>query len=234
MGSDNLFHLKKRGQLKRQSSRLKEYKNSILIICEGEQTEPNYFQSFPVSNIRVKTIGTGRNTTSLVAEAVRKWKEFAHDGKFFERLWCVFDRDDFPLQLYNKAFEDIVKETRKLNRKYKKNVKREIEICIAYSNEAFELWYLLHYDYIDSTITRSEYKRMLSQRMGKEYQKNDLEIYHLLDDLSKRTNNQKGQNFANSNAERLREGYNLTDRHNHCPSTNVDALVLQLNENLKK
>ena len=163
MGSDNFYHLKKRSQLKRKSKKTKEYRNSILIICEGEKTEPNYFQSFPISNIKVKTIGTGRNTESLVDEAIKKWIEFSKEDEFYERLWCVFDRDRFSQNSYDSAFKKVNDEEKRLNRRYKRKAGRKINISIAYSNEAFELWYLLHFDYIDSALSRSEYKRMLTE-----------------------------------------------------------------------
>lgn len=62
MGTDNVYHNKRKGSLARKSKKIKKYKNSILIVCEGEQTEPNYFRSFWISNIKVKTIGIGKNT----------------------------------------------------------------------------------------------------------------------------------------------------------------------------
>lgn len=197
MGSDDLFHIKK-GKLTR-LKKDKEYKDSILIVCEGEKTEPKYFQSFPITNIRVKTIGTGRNTESLVKEAIRNWEEFAAQREYYEKIWCVFDRDSFSQETYDKAFSLVEKEQIRINRRFKK-VGRKIAVTIAYSNEAFELWYLLHYDYIDSAISRSEYERMLSERMGKKYKKNDPTIYRLLENLSQETNGQKGQKFAIKNA----------------------------------
>jgi RloB-like protein len=233
MGSDNFYHLKKRRQLKRKSRKTREYRNSILIICEGEETEPNYFQNFPVSNIKVKTIGTGRNTESLVDEAIKKWIEFSEEDEFYERLWCIFDRDSFSQNSYDSAFKKANDEEKRLNRRFKRRAGRRINISIAYSNQAFELWYLLHFDYIDSALSRSEYKRMLTGRMEKKYEKNDPSMYQFFEILSKKTNCQKGQKFAIANAKKLRKGLNKELRHNHCPSTTVDKLVEELNKYLK-
>lgn len=52
MGTDNIYHQKKQSKLVRKHRQDREYKNSILIICEGEKTEPNYFKSFQISNIK--------------------------------------------------------------------------------------------------------------------------------------------------------------------------------------
>ena len=233
MGSDNFYHFKKRSQLKRKSKKTKEYRNSILIICEGEKTEPNYFQNFPVSNIKVKTIGTGRNTESLVDAAIKKWIEFSKEDEFYERLWCVFDRDSFSQNSYDSAFKKANDEEKRLNRRYRRKAGRKINISIAYSNEAFELWYLLHFDYIDSALSRSEYKRMLTERMKKKYKKNDPSMYQFFENLSKETNCKKGQSFAINNAKKLRESTTDGQKSNHNPSTKVDLLVEELNKYLK-
>ncbi len=224
---------KKKGKPKRASKPSKEYRNSILIICEGEKTEPNYFKGFPVSNIKVKTIGLGQNTLSLVESAVQLWKDLFKEGKCFEKLWCVLDRDSFPLRNYNQAFQTITTEEQRLNRRYRKQVKRDIELSIAYSNEAFELWYILHFDYITSGISRSEYERMLTDRMGKEYKKNDPNMYNFLEKLSSETNFQKGQAVAIRNAKSLRKSTQVANIHNNNPSTSVDELVEELNKYLK-
>lgn len=230
--SDQIF-FKKKGKPKRAFRPSKEYKNSILIVCEGGKTEPNYFEGFPIANIKVKAIGTGKNTISLVESAIKIWKEFLGEGKCFERLWCVFDRDSFPLANYNQAFEAVKSEASKLNKRYKGMVKRKIEISIAYSNEAFELWYLLHFNYITAGISRTEYERMLTDRMGKKYKKNDPNIYSYLENLAKETDGQKGQAFAIKNAKKIRERIQDNNKHNHNPSTSVDELVQELNKYLK-
>ena len=234
MGSEDLFWLKKRKKLKRESKLLREYKNSILIVCEGEKTEPNYFKSFPISGVKVEIIGKGMNTISLVNDAVLEWEKNAQEEKYFEKLWCVFDRDDFPKENYNQAFESVYSEEIKLNRRYRKKTGRKISIRIAYSNEAFELWYLLHYDHHTSSINRSSYKKMLSDRMKKKYLKKDPNIYDFLIKLSQDTKDRQGQSFAIKNAQKLRDLIKNCYPHNHNPSTSVDLLVLELNQFLKK
>lgn len=68
----------------------------------------------------------------------------------FDIVWCVFDRDNFPAQNFNNAFE----------------IARHNDINIAYSNEAFELWYFLHFDYCDSAMSRDQYQEKLSDLLG--------------------------------------------------------------------
>ncbi|MCL2215111.1 MAG: RloB family protein, partial [Treponema sp.] len=48
------------------------------------------------------------------------------------------------------------------------------------SIEAFELWYMLHFNFYDSALSRKQYKEKLSQLLEKTYQKNDDGMYKLL------------------------------------------------------
>lgn len=100
-------------------------KPSILIVCEGENTEPSYFNQFKVTSATVQSVGTGYNTISLVKKA----KEIAGSDKF-DQVWCVFDKDAFNDHDFNRAI--------KLAEKYGYDV--------AYSNQAFEYWLILHLD----------------------------------------------------------------------------------------
>ena len=94
-------------------------------------------------------------------------------------------------------------------------------IHIAYSNEAFELWYLLHFNYYDTAISRREYCEILSKLLGKKYTKKSDEIYEL---ISSRENN------AINNAKRLLASYPYENPEKNNPSTTVFKLVEELNK----
>ena len=49
---------------------LREIKQSFLIVCEGECTEPDYFNAFRLTTASVRTIGQAMNTVSLVNKAI--------------------------------------------------------------------------------------------------------------------------------------------------------------------
>jgi hypothetical protein len=100
-------------------------KPSILIVCEGENTEPTYFDQFKVKSATVKSVGTGYNTVSLVKRA----KEIADSGEY-DQVWCVFDKDQFPDQDFNQAIM----------------IAESYNYGVAYSNQAFEYWLILHLD----------------------------------------------------------------------------------------
>lgn len=181
-----------------------EPKQSFLIICEGEQTEPNYFNGFKLTSARVVAIGRGANTESLICEAIRIRDERKSNDDEFDQIWCVFDRDAHPKDQFNNAFQLAAKE----------NIK------IAYSNQAFELWYVLHFNFLDTGIDRRQYIEILTRELGRKYKKNSTEMYDLL--LSK-------QSKAIQNATKLLSRYRASQPEKDDPSTSVHVLVSELN-----
>lgn len=171
---------------------------TFLIVCEGERTETLYFIAFKLPSATV--IGTGFNTDTLVEEAIRLRSKGDYD-----QVWCVFDKDEFPPERFNRAF--IL-------------AKRE-GISVAYSHEAFELWFYLHFHYIDSGITRQEYINKLSDLLPKKYDKCSDTMYTDLLPL---------QNIAILNATNLLRKYSSSIPIECNPSTTVHLLVLELNK----
>ena len=124
----------------------------ILIVCEGGKTEPNYFRKFPIdkSKYHVESRGEGRITKSLVERAI-EIQEIASPP--FDIVWCVFDKDDNSDEVFNEA----------------RQIAKANEIEVAYTNEAFELWYLLHFNYYDSAMSRQQYQEKLTELLGYKY-----------------------------------------------------------------
>ena len=100
-------------------------KPTILILCEGKNTEPSYFNHFRLTSAKVVPVGLGFNTISLVNRAI----ELSQHSKY-EQVWCVFDKDDFAEDHFNNSIQRAV--ANNLN--------------VAYSNQAFEYWLILHFD----------------------------------------------------------------------------------------
>lgn len=172
----------------------------VLIVCEGAKTEPNYFRAFRVASQVCDIQGTGHNTLSLVKEAVRL-TELSN----YRETWCVFDRDSFSESAVRAAF--------KLASQHK--------FKIAYSNECFELWYLLHFKYLDTEINRGQYFKQLKAELGK-YEKNSAQMYDML--LS-------NQDTAIRNADKLVTTHSSKGDICGCkPYTSVHDLVKRLNQ----
>jgi len=178
----------------------------FLIVCEGEKTEPNYFRKFPENPEvydRIDIYGTGYNTVSLVNEAIRLKYEAQKRKEPYIEVWCVFDKDDFPIDQFKNAIVLAGKNQMK---------------C-AYSIEAFELWYMLHFNFYDAALSRNQYKEKLSELLGKAYVKNDEGMYQLL---------QKRKNIAVQNARKLyilQHNRSFTEQN---PITTVFKLVERL------
>lgn len=78
MGTDNLYW-KHKAELARLENR-RDQRETILIVCEGEKTEPNYFQAFPVTSADVKIVPLGVNTRTVVEYAIDIQREGARRG----------------------------------------------------------------------------------------------------------------------------------------------------------
>jgi hypothetical protein len=180
----------------------------VLIVCEDEKSARFYFESFPIDRTRAEVIavGTGMNTDSLVEHAIGLVNRAERDGVPYGDVWCVFDRDSFPESNFARAFE----------------LARAHRMHVAWSNEAFELWYLLHFNYHDTAIPRHECAKKLAPYFR--YDKADGSVYDRLKDR---------QPVALRNAQRLERHWaemeeSRPERNN--PSTRVHKLVEFLNE----
>lgn len=91
---------------------------------------------------------------------------------------------------------------------------------IAYSNEAFELWYVLHFEFLNTGIPRKDYCKKLKALLGHKYQKNSDTIYDELFDK---------QSTAIKNAVKLLQQYDPQNPVEDNPSTTVHLLVQELN-----
>ena len=193
----------RRGHSKR-ITKTKELRPRFLIICEGAATEPNYFNSFrvPTNVVEINVKGLGKDPNQLVKEAQKFSGEY--DQKI-DQIWCVFDRDDSDPEQFNKAIKDA----------------NHAGFGVAYSNEAFELWYVLHFCYLDTGINRKQYENKLDKYLGYPYQKNSDNMYEKLLDR---------QNQALKNADKLLKTYLQKNPATENPSTTVHLLAKELNK----
>ncbi|MCX2429618.1 RloB family protein [Pedobacter sp. GR22-10] len=186
----------------------------FLIVCEGEKTEPNYFNQLSKSlprgavEVTMDIEGAARNTNSLVeyAEKYRKNSTVKYD-----RVWVVFDKDSFSDKNFNNAIQNA------LNNGFK----------TAWTNEAFELWFLLHFQYVNHSMDRKNYQGFLEREVeritGKKYKykKNDPNMHSFL----LLHGNQKQ---ASQWAEKLIKNFSDNKYATHNPSTRVHHLIEEL------
>ena len=132
----------------------------------------------------------------------------------------VFDKDSFSSNNFNAAI--LLAENN--------NIK------VGWSNEAFELWYLLHFQYRNTSMSRTEYKtaieveinaKIAAQSKSKNpkkfvYKKNSVEMYSILEKYG-------DQKQAITNAKKLILNQSCTNFAIHNPCTRVHLLVEELN-----
>ena len=193
----------------KRKAKIRELREKFLIVCEGEKTEPNYFKSFPVKMdlVDISVFGEGANTNSLVEITLQRIKDAYNNGTPYNQAWCVFDKDSFSDNNFNTAI-------------FRANSKK---IKVAYSNEAFELWYILHYQLQSTGISRKQYKGILTKLLGRKYEKNDEHIYEELKKLQK----QAIKNAKRLLAEKYCKGDTPAKQN---PTTTVQKLVQELNK----
>ena len=137
--------------------RKRELKQSFLIICEGINTEPEYFKAFRLTSASVKAIGEGLGTTRLVEEAIIVKELETRKHHVYDQYWVVFDKDQSSDETFSKAIKLAEKNGFK----------------VAYSNQAFEYWFLLHFNLYQGKIHRERYEEMLSKASGIAYSKKE-------------------------------------------------------------
>ena len=180
----------------------------VLIVCEGEATEPTYFKRLRVEkhlpSTSVEVIPgsiSGSHPKSITAYAKERKNEARADRVPYDVIWCVFDRDEHPK--IEQAFQQA----------------KDNGFRLAFSNPCFELWYLLHFADQRALIGRDEARRKLETHVA-DYTKSK-DMYEVLLPY---------QQSAIERAERLRSQHQgETGVVPPNPSTSVDELVSYLN-----
>ena len=128
---------------------------TFLIVCEGSNTEVEYFRSIPAPNADIVFKGGCGSKTALVKEALKLRKRPQYEGR---QVWCVYDMDFKGDQVGQK--EDY---NASITMAESKGMK------VAYANDAFELWLVLHYKPIEQAFLRFQYYDILSDLWDMNY-----------------------------------------------------------------
>lgn len=152
-----------------------------LFVTEGVRTEPNYLRGMineisaqfgaEVKN-QLQILPGGDNTLNLLRRA-ENYQSNASDE--FQHIWILYDQDSFP----ESDFDNTMYRCQALTERAKERG-MEQEFHAVWSNECVELWFVLHFRYLDSRITRWQYEEMLGELLGKKYQKDDPALFCIL------------------------------------------------------
>ena len=237
-GGDKIFQ--KRKQSKKDLERKianKKSKALLIIACEDSVSAPAYFEMIIDKLKREKNISPysivivphdGRTHPTGVLDNLKNYKKDGLSYKDFDEKWIVIDRDvnykggGHSAEDFNNAFIKA----------------KKLKIKVAYANDSFELWYLLHFEYRTTAIMRDEIiKEVISHLKGI-----DENIFRILNEDNFKQAKYNKQIFkvlenlqpsATLNAKKLLESYNRHNPEKDNPSTNVYELVEMLT-NIKK
>ena len=219
MGTDDFFKKRKEALRERKREVRTPKPNSFLIVSEGTKTEPLYFdglaehinkeygKSIDVEKPHIDTHGEGKCTVSLV-EAAAKFANRAHI--VYGQIWVVFDKDDFE------DFDEAIE------------LAQNYGFKVAWSNQSFEYWIFLHFNYSDSALHRDnwvEKLNLLFKERGIDtegYKKNNQIIFNL-------ATTRGSLQYAINNATRIERSYRRQEKPSVCdPCTKVHHLIAEL------
>lgn len=141
--------------------------NRWLIVSEDSESSLNYLRNFfpHPRYAQFVTEGPAGDTVAVVRKGINLSEQARRENRAYIHTWCVFDRDSFHPNRFKEAFA------------LASQVK---DLTAVWTNEAFELWYLLHFGYNDTAIGRRDLISKLERHLGQRYAKSDKNIYDKL------------------------------------------------------
>jgi hypothetical protein len=219
MGTDDFFKKRRADARERKKEFRTPKPNSFLIVSEGEKTEPLYFEGLAnyinqkfgkgidVEKPIINTKGEGKGTVSLVNAAE---KLVARASFLYSQVWIAFDKDDFQ------DFDQAV------------TLAEQKGYRVAWSNQSFEYWIYLHFNYSDSALHRHDWVDKLSKLFKekkispKGYEKNDSDVFAIV-------TARNGLKNAVNNALKIERAYDSRMKPSQQdPCTKVHHLILEL------
>lgn len=145
-------------------------RKKILIVCEGANTEPQYFKQFAnvyrnaiveveIAREHGVPLTVVRIATELKNQAIEESKRLVDSYLKYDLVWCVFDVDEHP----------------RLPEALQMASRNGIEVAL--SNPCFELWLLLHHRGAPGPIGRHRAQAMLKKFVANYDKSVDFHIY---------------------------------------------------------
>jgi RloB-like protein len=140
------------------STQQRSPKVELVIVCEGANTEPDYFEDcarhYGAGTVRLKVLPAAGVPLTLVKTAIAEREDllqkYRRNKDSFEacfRVWAVFDRDAHPHVAQAIALAD------------------QFGVDVAFSNPCFELWPLLHLEDFGAQLGRHAVQSRLKAKM---------------------------------------------------------------------
>ena len=209
MMSNGRFHKNRKS---RSTKKQRVEKKEVLISLEDTKSSRYYFEKLiQDKNLRGKVIFAkhiGTDPRSVVEAIVSHLND---KENIYEKKWAVIDKDDYTKNQINGAIQRA----------------KDLDICIAISNEAYELWILLHFTPVTAHTSRFDLNKKLNaifnDKFKIQYSKASQDVYQLIIGL---------QEQAIANSKKLVDSY-IQDNGKITPfSDNPLTTVYQLVEYL--
>lgn len=137
------------------------------IFCEGANSEPLYFEWFETPLIKIITHrdqksmckNVNKTLTKCLEDGILQKKE---NGKydFYEEgieIWCVFDRD--------KGANGISIKEGDVDFNSAMTIAKDSPLKVAWSNDAFDLWILLHLEDVSKNLEQAQGRNYYFDRL---------------------------------------------------------------------
>jgi len=152
--------------IKEDDTRTSDSLPTFIIFCEDNVSEPIYFKYFETNSIKVNAIGAqfskDKNVIGTISHCTKEGIFNEVDGRINQnpddlQVWCVYDRDkegDPEMErLGNTKFDTSIR------------IADASGINVAWSNDSFELWILLHFEDVDVNNPDCSYRRYYYDRL---------------------------------------------------------------------
>ncbi len=199
--------IRRERSLRRKTLKQQRSGDIILIVCEGEKTEPEYLKGLvrhwklnPV-NVEITGKECGSAPISVVDYALKRRKEIEKREKIkYDEVWCVINHEGINK---HESLDRVIKKA------------KDNHLKVALSVPCFEFWYLLHFEC--TTRMYSDCKELTSRlrnHIPEYYKKGPFDrLVIKLDE-------------AFVNAERMRHYHKTSGTNN--PSSDADLLIQKL------
>ncbi|MBN1037070.1 RloB domain-containing protein [Clostridium botulinum] len=230
--------LKRTAEKSREQLRKKRKQNpTIVIICEGKDTETIYLDNFNSKYTKVdvriadknskgKNKGKATDPENLVKKAIEiSKKDYDINEKDGDRVWCVFDIDINYNN--NNAMQSKINEIQKAKTLSNKN-----KIRLGISNPCFELWYLLHFEYTTANLKNYDDVKKRLDKYISNYDKNKNVYSELKNNLTTAISNSKKLKKHHESLDKILPNVendylkiNVEDFVKSNPYTNINELI---------
>lgn len=160
-------------RISRRQGKKRSY-DRMLIVCEGEKTEVNYFAAIrrekrlPNADIEIVPSDYGTQPLQIVEFAIDHFGK----SKAFDRVFAVFDRDDHP------TYHNALSKAEATDKKLKNDEGNAVRFHAVPSVPNFELWVLLHFLDVQAPMHRNEvYAELRKPAAYPAYRKNSTTLY---------------------------------------------------------